>query len=119
MAGTAHSHQSQTFYKEVVTWSNLSHDNVLPFYGVFSDQGEHFVLVSPFMAKGNVRQYLQSNFPRVSGPRLLLVSLQGPDTSTTTHLLFQIADVASGLEYLHRMGVFHGDLKGVSVEQNV
>ncbi|TEB34715.1 kinase-like protein [Coprinellus micaceus] len=88
----------KTFYKEVVTWSNLSHDNVLPFYGVFSDQEQHFVMVSPFMAKGNVRQYLQSHFPRVSGPRLLL-----------------IADIGSGLEYLHRMGIIHGDLKGDNI----
>lgn len=72
---------SQTFCKEVITWCNLSHDNVLPFYGVYFNprEGQH-TLVSPFMAEGSVRKYLDRHFPRVAGPRLLLVSpsSQGP-----------------------------------------
>jgi serine/threonine protein kinase len=32
-------------------------------------------------------------------------------------LVLQALDVAQGLEYLHKQGIIHGDLKGVSVCQ--
>ncbi len=50
----------QTFVKELALWAHLSHDNVLPFYGVFlRGESNRICLVSPWMKNGNLRDYLQ------------------------------------------------------------
>jgi serine/threonine protein kinase len=50
----------QKFSMEAVTWRQLSHPNVLPFYGVFHPDGNipRLCLVSPWMTMGNVVQFL-------------------------------------------------------------
>lgn len=64
---------SQAFSKEAVLWSQISHPNVLPFYGIFHLDEVHgrICLVSPWMDRGNINEYLSQN-PDV--PRLLLVA---------------------------------------------
>lgn len=52
-----------------------------------------FDQVSPFMEKGNIREYLRDH------PEVAILPL-----------LLQIAD---GLEYLHSKDVVHGDIRGV------
>jgi serine/threonine protein kinase len=56
-----------------VTWRQLSHPNVLPFYGVFhlNNNRSRVCLVSPWMENGNIIQFLKKN-PEVD--RIPLVS---------------------------------------------
>ena len=47
--------------REFTTWRQLSHPNVLPFYGVYFMKGTRetrFCLVSPWMENGNVVEFL-------------------------------------------------------------
>ncbi|KAG0707066.1 kinase-like domain-containing protein [Suillus ampliporus] len=88
------------FSNEAVVWYFVRHPNCLPFYGVyvFDDAGvKTWCLVSPWMADGHVKDYLQKN----------------PDADRLPLIL----DVACGLKYLHSMepAVSHGDLKGVNI----
>ena len=51
----------QNLMREFITWRQLSHPNVLPFYGVhfLNDALEtRFCLVSPWMENGNVVEFL-------------------------------------------------------------
>ena len=51
----------QNLFGEVITWRQLSHPNVLPFYGVhFLEEPLEirFCLVSPWMENGNVVEFL-------------------------------------------------------------
>ncbi|KAF6757190.1 kinase-like domain-containing protein [Ephemerocybe angulata] len=84
-------------WKEAILWSQLSHDNLLPFYGVYhlGDQHNRVCLVSPWMEMGNVVDYLRGS-PRAERPLLL-------------------SDIASGIAYLHECEVIHGDLKGANI----
>ncbi|KAJ3552781.1 hypothetical protein NP233_g12795 [Leucocoprinus birnbaumii] len=85
--------------KELVLWAHLFHVNVVPFYGVWiieSSPSLRIGIVSPWMENGNLSNYLTNNTEGAS--RLLLVS-----------------DVASGLEFLHRSGIVHADLKAANV----
>ncbi|KAG6842250.1 hypothetical protein C0991_000220 [Blastosporella zonata] len=88
----------KVFCKEATVWRQLHHPNILPFQGVCQWPGPSFrvCLVSPWMANGNVLQYLQRN----------------PDDDRRSLIL----DVAQGLDYLHTFdpSVIHGDLRGVS-----
>lgn len=54
----------EAFSSEAVTWRQLSHPNVLPFYGVHHKHGDRprFGLVCPWMHNGNLVQFL-SNYP--------------------------------------------------------
>ncbi|KAG9086676.1 hypothetical protein FS749_003455, partial [Ceratobasidium sp. UAMH 11750] len=80
--------------RELHTWSKCKHPNVLKLLGlvVFRDQ---IGMVSPWMEKGNLRKYLNQN----PGADRCLLSTQ----------------VCQGLEYLHKIGIVHGDLKGLNV----
>ncbi|KAF9450882.1 kinase-like protein, partial [Macrolepiota fuliginosa MF-IS2] len=83
--------------REILLWAHVSHDNVLPFYGIYlgEDVGRP-CLVSPWMENGNLHEYLAHSKPDV--PRALLVQ-----------------DVIEGLLYLHQAGVVHGDLKARNI----
>ncbi|KAH7908669.1 kinase-like domain-containing protein, partial [Hygrophoropsis aurantiaca] len=87
------------FSKEAILWGQLSNPYVLPFCGVYRlpDNPSQLCLVSPWMANGNLSQYLG----------------QKPQANRLSLLL----DVALGLEYLHSFDpqVIHGDLKGANI----
>ena len=52
----------QQFCKEVVLWSRLLHSNVLKPVGVQGDMDKgQFIIVSEWMAHGNVMQYIKEN----------------------------------------------------------
>lgn len=53
----------QAFSREAVLWGQLSHINVLPFYGIcwLEDARHRLALVSPWMAHGNVNEFLKQN----------------------------------------------------------
>ncbi|KAG8898358.1 hypothetical protein FRB99_007491 [Tulasnella sp. 403] len=81
--------------KEVLTWKELHHPNVLEFLGKGEDQNGFVYLVSPWMNHGSLWDHIQKHphEPRV-------------------HFLRQTAEA---LAYLHRKGVVHGDIKAENV----
>ncbi|KAJ7644800.1 kinase-like domain-containing protein [Roridomyces roridus] len=82
------------FGREAIIWRQLSHPNLLPFYGLYQLR-QRLCLVSPWMEKGQIRGILHS--------------------CDADHLLSLILDVACGLEHLHTLGIVHGDLKGANI----
>ncbi|KAG6819479.1 hypothetical protein H0H93_011447 [Arthromyces matolae] len=53
-------HVLKQFSREVILWGQLSHDNVLPMYGLYRFK-KRLCLVSPWMDNGDVATYLKSN----------------------------------------------------------
>ncbi|KAG6883415.1 hypothetical protein C0993_006293 [Termitomyces sp. T159_Od127] len=87
-------HMAKVYAKEAIAWAQLSHPNILPFFGL-ARIGSQLAFVSPWAVNGNIVDYLVNN-PHVN--RLLLC-----------------ADTAAGMEYLHENDIVHGDLKGYNV----
>ncbi|OCH85624.1 kinase-like protein [Obba rivulosa] len=87
---------AKMFTREAVIWKRLQHPNVLPFHGIdttlFPSQT---TLVSDWMPRGHVRDYLRKN-PQANRLRLIL-------------------DVVEGLVYLHGLDIIHGDLKSMNI----
>ncbi|KAG6908793.1 hypothetical protein DXG01_003322 [Tephrocybe rancida] len=85
------------FSREAVIWGQLRHPNILPFYGIhhLSDPNGSMCLVSPWIANGDIYEFLKTR-PHV-------------------HRTPLICDVSSGMDYLHKHGVVHGDLKSLNV----
>ncbi|TFK19567.1 kinase-like protein [Coprinopsis marcescibilis] len=84
--------------KEVTIWGHLDHPHVLPLYGICEVDHGHptsYGTISPWQENGDIVQYLRCQ-PNVN--RICLV-----------------ADVASGVSYLHKCNIIHGDLKGVNI----
>ncbi|KAJ7628448.1 kinase-like domain-containing protein [Roridomyces roridus] len=84
------------FGREALIWRQLSHPNLLPFYGLYKFR-QRLCLVSPWMHNGTIRAFLKSSPHGIEG------------------LLSFILDMALGLEHLHAKGVVHGDLKGDNI----
>jgi serine/threonine protein kinase len=104
----------QEFSCEAVTWQQLSHPNVLPFFGVFHLERNppRICLACPWMENGNVVQFLADQAPDTDC--ISLVS----KISEVWHCIhnncfIQSLDIAQGLKYLHSENIIHGDLKGV------
>ncbi|KAF9781132.1 kinase-like domain-containing protein [Thelephora terrestris] len=85
---------TKRFCKEILLWKILNHPNILPFYGI-SMNPKQFCMVSPWMENGNVLSYTRRN-PEANRLRLLI-------------------DVASGLKYLHRASLVHGNIRGSNI----
>jgi serine/threonine protein kinase len=70
-------------------------------------------ILTKWMPNGSIMDYAKSN-PKDN--RLRLVGTLGPFKHPILRLLIdslQLSDVMSGVCYLHRLRVVHGDLKGV------
>ncbi|KAF7965529.1 hypothetical protein HWV62_43062, partial [Athelia sp. TMB] len=90
------------FTHEIEIWKDLSHANVLALYGASSAAGEPpWFFVSPYCANGSLVAWLAAR--RRAGQE------------AEVDLLRCMHQVAKGMEYLHRRGVLHGDLKGANV----
>ncbi|KAJ7875033.1 kinase-like domain-containing protein, partial [Mycena leptocephala] len=76
------------FGREALIWRQLSHPNLLPFFGLYHLQNR-LCLVSPWMENGNLQAFLAQSK--------------------------EILDVALGLRYLHDKDVVHGDLKAENI----
>ncbi|KAF9256324.1 kinase-like protein [Marasmius fiardii PR-910] len=88
----------QAYLREAIVWRQMKHPNVLPFLGIYHlENNEQLCLISPWMERGNLAQYVRST-PR---ERIEYYNL--------------VHDVASGLSYLHLHEIVHGDLKAVNV----
>ncbi|KIM61188.1 hypothetical protein SCLCIDRAFT_908849 [Scleroderma citrinum Foug A] len=85
------------FLQEVHVWSKLDHANILPLLGITTEFDWTVSIVSPWMEKGNTRDYVQDE---AIDPRPLMEG------------------IAKGLHYLHNHKphpIFHGDMKGVNI----
>jgi hypothetical protein len=76
--GKPHIHR-ETF----LIWRQLSHPNLLPFFGLYhlEDTKSRLCLISPWMENGDITRYLKRNSVGVN--RLTLVSNKDASTSTS------------------------------------
>ncbi|KAG8974276.1 hypothetical protein FRC05_007700 [Tulasnella sp. 425] len=89
--------------RELKIWAKANHPHVLRLIGFYlSDNYEIAQLISPFMANGNVSQYLE---------KLQVGVLKRLDI---------IRDIALGMDYLHGCNppICHGDLKPTNILMN-
>ncbi|KAG6909004.1 hypothetical protein DXG01_002390 [Tephrocybe rancida] len=87
-------HMAKVYAREAILWGQLSHPNLLPFYGLHTFRTQ-IAFVAPWAENGNLSNYLAQE-PNAN--RVLLC-----------------ADVVAGVEYLHANGVVHGDLKALNI----
>ncbi|KAG6914827.1 hypothetical protein DXG01_015086 [Tephrocybe rancida] len=87
-------HMAKVYAKEAIIWAQLSHPNVLPFYGL-AHSPTRLSFVTRWATQGDLTQYLKEN-PGANGVLLC-------------------KDTAAGAEYLHLNDIVHGDLKGCNV----
>ncbi|KAJ7907318.1 kinase-like domain-containing protein, partial [Mycena leptocephala] len=83
------------FGREALIWRQLSHPNLLPFFGLYT-LDSRLCLVSPWMDKGDLKHFLSN-------------------ASSDVDRVALMADAAMGLEYLHGKHVVHGDLKAANI----
>ncbi|KAJ6469290.1 kinase-like domain-containing protein [Mycena sanguinolenta] len=81
----------ESFGHEALIWRQLSHPNVLPFFGL-SHFDKRLSLVSPWMENGTMVEYLRTRSLNIGSSFSLIL------------------DVAMGLECLHKSNVVHGNL---------
>ncbi|KAL0568100.1 Rho guanine nucleotide exchange factor [Marasmius crinis-equi] len=64
------------YLREAIVWKQLKHPNLLPFLGIYylDDTRQRICLVSPWMERGNLVQFLKDT-PRESVDHLLLVNI--------------------------------------------
>ncbi|KAL0575315.1 hypothetical protein V5O48_006666 [Marasmius crinis-equi] len=89
---------SKDYLREAIVWRQMRHANLLPFLGIYRlEQTQQLCLISPWMEKGNLIQYLKAT-----------------RRDNVKHYTL-VHDVASGLCHLHHTKIVHGDLKGVNI----
>ncbi|KAG0700973.1 kinase-like domain-containing protein [Suillus ampliporus] len=82
---------------KISSWAQLLHENVLPLYGVAHGFGHFPSLVTPWMNKGSLNDYIATNN----------LSLRSK--------LDLAKQVVAGLAYLHAHSVVHGDITGLNI----
>jgi predicted Ser/Thr protein kinase len=89
--------EKKMFLREADVWHKARHGNVIQFYGACPFGNPH-LFVCEFARGGTLSKYLSDHpdLPRSAAWRKLL-------------------EVAAGLQFLHRKGVVHGDLKGNNI----
>ncbi|KAG9124756.1 hypothetical protein FRC07_010350 [Ceratobasidium sp. 392] len=91
----AHSKVLKHAARELYYWSKLKHVCVLELLGFAMFQGQ-LAMISPWMESGTLNDYIHKH----------------PEKNRW-HLCW---GVASGLEYIHSVGMVHGDLKAMHIE---
>lgn len=104
--------------REASLWADLDDPNVVPLLGMVYDMVPRGVpsLVSPYYQNRNLKEYMKRNRTQLSYSQML--DMVGFNCYRVTECLvvhsFQTYQFASGLEYLHKSNIVHGDLKPVS-----
>ncbi|CUA67872.1 ATP-dependent RNA helicase FAL1 [Meyerozyma guilliermondii ATCC 6260] [Rhizoctonia solani] len=80
--------------REIYAWSKLDHENVHKLLGMTIMEGR-LGMVSKWMSQGNLRDYLDRN------------------TSLNRYEL--CVQITKGVEYIHRKGMVHGDIKASNI----
>lgn len=106
-------------FKEAIVWHQLSHERILPFYGIcdtlFPPELECTMLVSPWKELGDLAGFCdykkKREFRGIDFVSWIVIAL----CSTCLIFSFQMEQIAQGLHYLHTRDpqIFHGDLRGV------
>ncbi|KAF8839145.1 kinase-like protein [Paxillus ammoniavirescens] len=91
--------RGQRIHREIKTWLNLDHNNVVPLFGTTMNFGRFPAMVCPWLENGSLTSYLA----------------RSDSSLTTTERLSLVNNVAAGLQYLHSRSVVHGDLSGSNV----
>ncbi|KAG9122902.1 hypothetical protein FRC07_000525, partial [Ceratobasidium sp. 392] len=86
----AHSKALKHATRELYYWSKLKHENVLELLGFAMFQG-HLAMISLWMENGTLNDYIRKHPER--------------------DRWYPCCEVADGLEYIHSVGMVHGDLK--------
>ncbi|KAG6834505.1 hypothetical protein H0H93_009270 [Arthromyces matolae] len=88
-------HLAKVYAREAILWGQLSHPNILPFYGLVKIRSRRLAFVSRWASNGSLEDYLTTH----------------PDANRVLLCM----DTAAGVNYLHENDIVHGDLKGVNV----
>ena len=96
------------FFREVLIWRWLKHENFVPFVGATL---ENLQIMSGWMPNGDLTAYIKH---RSSANRVALVRLPLIPQKIIRLIFHQLLDVAKGLDYIHNCCVIHGDIKGVN-----
>ncbi|KAK7683038.1 hypothetical protein QCA50_013710 [Cerrena zonata] len=98
--GYGHHRIREKLVSQALLWRQLHHPSIVPLFGVDPVTVYNApVLVQPFVEKGNIREHVH----RLG---------QKPDEN---QLVSWLLDIARGVEYLHDMGIHHGDLRGNNI----
>ncbi|KAG6916387.1 hypothetical protein DXG01_007060 [Tephrocybe rancida] len=80
----------------MMLWAQLSHENVLPFYGIYTIGDNPLPrLISPFLENGKILDFLDRN----------------PDSDRRSFA----CDIAAGMSYLHDNGLIHSGIDYILV----
>ncbi|CCL98659.1 uncharacterized protein FIBRA_00661 [Fibroporia radiculosa] len=90
-------HKASTFGREAVLWKRLRHANIVEFIGVNTELFP-LSMVCEWMKNGDVMSFLKAH--------------------PGSNRLELLVDIGQGLEFLHSLGILHGDLKGANVLVN-
>ncbi|KAG9076975.1 hypothetical protein FRC06_009183, partial [Ceratobasidium sp. 370] len=94
--------------RELYFWSKLKHSNVLELLGFAMFQGQ-LAMISPWMENGTLNDHIRRH-PELD--RWALVRhVPTPKEPLTPFKLYQCLQISEGLEYIHEVGMVHGDLK--------
>ncbi|KAG6818518.1 hypothetical protein H0H93_004338 [Arthromyces matolae] len=87
-------HMAKVYAREAILWAQLSHPNILPFFGLAKFRSR-LSFVTRWAQNGSLTEYLVHN------PKAIRILL--------------CRDTAAGVDYLHKNDIVHGDLKGANV----
>ncbi|KAH8833424.1 kinase-like domain-containing protein [Flagelloscypha sp. PMI_526] len=94
-------HSGKAFLKEALVWKQLIHPNILPFIGVSSTCfPNQMCLIAPYMKNGDVMHY---------------IGRQHHEPPSYTKRMSWILGAARGMQYIHSMHLYHGDIKGANI----
>ncbi|KAF8296908.1 kinase-like protein [Clavulina sp. PMI_390] len=111
---SAHGRQTQAcVHWEAIIQSLLSHDNILPIFGVYHDVDRHPVMILPFLERGSLEDLLDlgplnlEDFKRIVSSISLLILAAPP-----VFLFIKARGATRAVVYLHQQysPIIHGDL---------
>lgn len=103
------------FIREAGIWKELRHENVLALYGASSACGDPpWFFVCPYAKNGSLVEFLKRGRDVAAATEGSEGRVIGQDQTVERRegdLFRFMLEIAKGMEYLHKNGVLHGDLK--------